>query len=132
MVSGDNFSDPILKPRQAFSDVTNRPQKRPISSISDDSFPQSSDGFPKIDANTSDSQFGKKPRLQGFTDSAPENDKLATSVESSKFPPMERCVRLKGDAGENNSIQNDDDLLKGCSCTFCSTGSFNFPNVCGF
>lgn len=159
MVSGDNFSDGIVKIRPALTDVTNRPEKRPFSLISGDSFPESGDGFRKMDANSGDLPFAKlarfqgrlsagvsqgRPLIEGLTDHASENDdidqglhKWASSKcgaplewstisgsQDSKFPGLERCVRLKGDGGENSTGEGD--LLKGCSCSFCSTGSFNF------
>lgn len=43
--------------------------------------------------------------------------------QGSKFPGLERCAGLKGNGGETTT--GDEDILKTCSCSFCSTGSFN-------
>ncbi|KAF7834276.1 putative Tether containing UBX domain for GLUT4 [Senna tora] len=144
MVSGDNFSDGVVRTRPALSDVTNRPEKRPFSSISSGSGPESGSGYRKVDA--------KQARFQGrFAAGGASQDGLATTdrdseneerdegvrkVEwsgvsgsrDSKFLGLERCVRLKDDDGEN-SIGDDEDLLKGCSCAFCSTAAYIWSDL---
>ncbi|KAI9113966.1 hypothetical protein K1719_015217 [Acacia pycnantha] len=155
MASGDNFSDGIVETRTTLADITNRPQKRAFSSVSGDSAPISGHGCCQIDDIGGDLHFAKKVCFegghaagvsQGLANRCSENDerdrtlhKLAPSKcgatewsaisgsLDSKFPGLERCVRLKGNGGEIPT--EDGGPLKDCSCSVCSTAAYMWSDL---
>lgn len=59
-----------------------------------------------------------------------------STVSGSKFPGLERCTGLKSHAGENSDAHVGGDasveLLKNCTCSFCSKGIFTLKLLCLF
>ena len=246
MVSEDNFSDGVFKARTVLSDVTNRPAKRPFSSISTTDSPHKSThnvdgdtqfakqvclGVENLVKNKCQSQFGSntfhndkdkvpfqpkgnnpslklpfcgadtslqnfssqrsnstsndvseehnllgggvvtsfgfgedaqgriacgvsegRPVTEGLSNRAIQSDdrevcavdKLASSKCVAVEPPtisasndfgflgLERCSALKRVSSGANSAASSGDLLKYCTCSFCSKGGYNFYEMVFF
>ncbi|XP_061344053.1 uncharacterized protein LOC133290019 [Gastrolobium bilobum] len=103
--------------------------------------------------------FGEKgqgrPSTEGFINRAIESDDMALTIwhqasdvtdnlasskcatmelptnsasGGSKFPGLERCAQLKGDGAANSTVAGGD-LLKNCSCSFCSKAAYMWSDL---
>ncbi|KAI4317246.1 hypothetical protein L6164_025134 [Bauhinia variegata] len=126
MVSGDNFSDGYLKTRPVLADVTNRPGKRAISLISDDSASKSGRGHSKTDADDGDSHFTKqvclgvdnlvKERCKSFGVNC--NDKILSlrkSKQACGFLGIDHGVRGSSQIVSSDNSNQPNDKKQGCN-----------------